>query len=116
MAITKKEAIKVLDGMEYDLLNKKDGYKEQTSEDKRHGDILDHAARMREQEMALLISVRDREKLHKIGAARERIEEGEYGICEDCGEDIEEGRMRAIPLAVQCISCKEVEEKEKGRS
>ena len=43
--------------------------------------------------------------LYNIEEALSRIEDGSYGICENCGEDIAEGRLEAIPEATRCVSC-----------
>lgn len=41
----------------------------------------------------------------EIRKALERIEDGTYGICAACGEDINEKRLQALPYAIQCINC-----------
>ncbi len=46
-----------------------------------------------------------REHLAEIAAALERVDAGTYGICEDCGRPIGEGRLEARPVARTCISC-----------
>lgn len=43
--------------------------------------------------------------LHKVEHAMERIESGEYGICESCGNDIPTARLDALPYAVFCVDC-----------
>src|SRR5881398_2952566 len=43
------------------------------------------------------------EELRQVQIARERLEEGKYGICVDCGEEIPAERLEAIPEAVRCI-------------
>lgn|SRR3989344_7382207 len=43
------------------------------------------------------------ERLKKVDAALKRIEDGTYGICVECGEKIEERRLRANPIARGCI-------------
>ena len=40
-----------------------------------------------------------------IQAALERIEDGTYGSCEDCGEDIGAARLKAVPEATRCVAC-----------
>ena len=45
--------------------------------------------------------------LEKITAALARIEEGEYGMCHDCGQEIAEKRLRALPFATRCKDCQE---------
>ncbi len=62
---------------------------------------------------SMVFRLRDREKflLRKIDKALERIEEGEFGICESCGEDISPKRLEARPVTTLCIRCKEEQEK-----
>lgn len=43
------------------------------------------------------------DKLAEVNAALQRLESGGYGRCEVCGEDIETGRLSAIPEAVRCV-------------
>ena len=45
-----------------------------------------------------------------VGGALERIENGTYGLCESCGEDITPQRLKARPVTTQCIDCKIKEE------
>jgi len=66
-----------------------------------------------------LIRIRSRESrlIRKINEALERIEDGSYGVCETCGEEIGIGRLQARPVATHCIECKtrmEAEEKTYG--
>ena len=50
------------------------------------------------------------ETLHKIDEALHRLEEGTYGYCFECGEEISEKRLRALPFAVRCKDCEEARE------
>ena len=50
------------------------------------------------------------ETLNKIEAALRRIGEGTYGECFECGEEIPEARLRALPFAVRCKDCEEARE------
>ena len=54
------------------------------------------------------LRIRDRESMliKKIRRSLEDIENGEYGICEDCGEDISIERLKARPVTSFCINCK----------
>jgi DnaK suppressor protein len=66
---------------------------------------------------ALNLRLRDRELvlLKKIDKTIAKMDEGEFGICERCGEDISAKRLEARPVAQLCIRCKEELEKvEKG--
>ncbi len=47
------------------------------------------------------------ETLKKIGDALMRLEEGPFGYCYECGSEIAERRLRALPFAVRCTSCEE---------
>jgi DnaK suppressor protein len=54
--------------------------------------------------------------LRAIDGALERLERGRYGQCEECGEEIEQARLEAVPFALYCVSCqREAEKVEKGR-
>jgi RNA polymerase-binding transcription factor len=46
-----------------------------------------------------------RREIQHIDAALQRIEGGEYGICRDCGADIDPRRLAALPYAVLCTEC-----------
>ena len=50
------------------------------------------------------------ETLNKIDAALRRLEEGTYGNCFECDEEISEARLRALPFAVRCKDCEEARE------
>jgi RNA polymerase-binding transcription factor len=50
------------------------------------------------------------ETLTKINEALGRLEEGAYGYCSDCGGEISEQRLRALPFAVRCKECEEARE------
>jgi DnaK suppressor protein len=58
------------------------------------------------------LRIRDRERrlLVKIDEAIGRIDEGTYGICEDCGEEIGIKRLEARPVTTLCIDCKTLQE------
>jgi DnaK suppressor protein len=66
------------------------------------------------------LRIRDRERklLSKVEEALGRIDEGTFGICEDCGEEIGQKRLEARPVTTLCIDCKtlqETREKSKGQ-
>jgi DnaK suppressor protein len=70
------------------------------------GDIYDQASSERDRELGLLLGDREREKVHAIDEALLRIEENEYGVCEECEEEIPLGRLKAMPFARHCVKCK----------
>jgi len=59
-----------------------------------------------------ILRMRDRERrlIFKIEEALQRLETGEYGICEECGEDIAIDRLKARPVTTLCIDCKSSQE------
>ena len=65
-----------------------------------------------EAERNFMLRIRDREHklIKKIKNALERIEDGTFGTCEVCGEDISIKRLKARPVTTQCIACKTKEE------
>jgi DnaK suppressor protein len=50
------------------------------------------------------------ETLNKVDAALRRLGEGSYGDCFECGDEISEARLRALPFAVRCKDCEEARE------
>ena len=65
----------------------------------------------------LLFRIRGREShlIKKIDEALEQIDAGTYGICAECGEEINIERLKARPVAPLCIVCKEEQEKMEKR-
>src|SRR5471030_3420056 len=55
------------------------------------------------------------ETLNKVNDALVRLEQGNYGNCFDCGEEIAEKRLRALPFAVRCKDCEEARENAEQR-
>jgi len=78
------------------------------------GDEGDRADIERTHEVSILLSVRDKEKLQGIEVALEKLREGTYGVCEECGDEIGGGRLRVMPLAKSCVSCQSRLEKEQA--
>ena len=73
-------------------------------------DVLDEGESAQadaQEEMEFALIEMKAETLNKIGLALQRVEEGSYGSCLECGEDIPEARLRALPFAVRCRSCEE---------
>lgn len=79
-------------------------------EDDRY-DEIDQATTDIEQSMRMRLRNREMLYIKKIDEALARIEEGTFGECEECGEDIELRRLEARPTATLCVSCKEDQER-----
>ena len=58
-----------------------------------------------EQELTLTLLGSDEDILDQVEAAIHRIEDGDYGRCEKCGEQIPKSRLDAIPYAADCVQC-----------
>jgi len=61
-----------------------------------------------QREIAALALERETESLIQVGAALERIDDGEFGICVDCEEPITAKRLAAVPWAAYCLNCQEL--------
>ena len=70
-------------------------------------DWVDLAAASHERELAIILNGNNEEVLMKVDQALEMIEEGTYGVCINCGKDIAQERLKAIPFTRLCINCQE---------
>ena len=75
-------------------------------------DTYDLASEERDREINFILGDRERGKLQSIEDALSRIDEGSYGICENCESDIAPGRLDAMPFSRLCVSCQAEQEKE----
>ena len=73
-------------------------------------DPTDRAALEADRNFMLRIRDRESKLIKKIKKTLERIDNGTFGICETCGEDISIKRLKARPVTSQCIDCKSKEE------
>lgn len=74
-------------------------------------DEVDLASSESEQSMSLRLRDRERVLLKKIEKVLKKIDDGDYGVCETCGEEIGLKRLEARPVTDLCIRCKEEQEK-----
>ena len=98
---------------------KKNTLNEMKLEDKnfawQKGDEIDHSLEDQERSMNLKLLGRHNFMLKKIDNALLKIKNGTFGICEECEGEIEINRLRARPVATQCIACKEEGERNEGQ-
>jgi DnaK suppressor protein len=79
-------------------------------------DPADRASHETDRNFLLRVKDRELKLISKVDEALKRIDDGTYGICELCGEEISEKRLEVRPVTTNCIECKtEEEEQEKGR-
>jgi DnaK suppressor protein len=112
------EIKEILAEMKHEILkNLEERIKSNDISDQREiGDIFDDADLEQSREFNLLLSTRERQKLEQIESALSRMENGEYGYCEDCGENIPVGRLKAMPFATLCVKCKSERESMEGHT
>ena len=73
-------------------------------------DPTDRASFESDRNCLLRIKDRERKLISKIKEALDRIENGTFGMCEDCGRPISEKRLMARPVTTHCIECKTEDE------
>ena len=71
-------------------------------------DSLDEVQYATERELAIRSLDRDSNLLRNVRAALDRIEEGSFGVCLHCDEDISPKRLAAVPSTAFCIVCQEI--------
>ncbi len=76
-------------------------------ENTRHGDFVDQASDDNEVHVNIRLLQTDAKLLRAIEAAISRIENGNFGRCSSCDEEISVARLNAVPWTSVCISCKE---------
>ncbi len=75
-------------------------------------DPTDRASLESDRNFELRIRDRERKLINKIRETLDRLEDGEFGVCESCGEEIGEARLRARPGTTLCIDCKTEQERQ----
>jgi len=122
---TREKYKKILLEMRAQILDQINGLSEDTlssSQRDSSGDLSGYSMHMADvgtdnfqRELALGLVSNEQQVLYRIDEALRRIEERTYGKCEECGQPIKESRLKALPFATLCISCKEKEEAGGGR-
>lgn len=79
-------------------------------------DALDEVQYAAERELAIRNLDRESHLLRNVRAALRRIEDGSYGICVHCEEEINPKRLNAVPWTPYCITCQEMADKHKDES
>lgn len=79
------------------------------------GDEVDIVSNEKENQMDFRLKARTAIYLKKVRKSLQKIEDGTFGECEECGSEISHNRLMARPTADLCIHCKEAEEKEENQ-
>jgi DnaK suppressor protein len=80
-----------------------------------HGDEMDVARSIAEAETHVNLIERSEDRLRLIDQALARVNNGTYGTCAECGEDIPRERLKALPFALLCVDCQHKRGKSRGR-
>jgi DnaK suppressor protein len=72
----------------------------------READFVDLASAESQLSQVVRLRTRERQLINKIRSALQAMQDGEYGICESCGDDISVKRLLARPVTSLCIVCK----------
>ena len=78
------------------------------------GDFADIAATSMDRETTFRLGTVETDAVAEIDRALQRIEDGTYGVCEECGERIPQGRLKVLPSAALCVACKRRTELREG--
>lgn len=76
------------------------------------GDVVDAALDSVHDEISSQLAEVESQELARTENALERMKEGRYGICENCGNNIPMARLQALPYATFCIACQRESERE----
>lgn len=79
------------------------------------GDEVDIVSVEKENQMDFRLKARNAIYLKKVKKSLQKIEDGTFGECEECGTEISHNRLVARPTADLCITCKEAEEKQENQ-
>ena len=71
------------------------------------GDMADSAEGDLQDELAFALMQMKAETLERTNDALHRLDDGTFGVCASCGDEISEARLRALPFAVRCTECEE---------
>jgi len=100
-----------LEAMSQDILDEAEKtLLEMTDQSDNYPDPADRATAESNRNFELRIRDRERKLLSKIKEAIERLDNGKYGICESCEDDISSKRLEARPVTTLCVKCKTAQE------
>lgn len=78
------------------------------------GDFYDDVDIEKDRQMYHMLGERERQKIRAIDEALKKIEDNEYGRCEECGEKINKNRLKVVPFARYCVNCQsEIERRQR---
>lgn len=103
----------LLNGMLSDILEKSEAtIEDMTESGEVYADPADRATAESDRAFTLRLRDRERKLIKKINQALQRIEDGDFGVCQECGEEISVPRLKARPMTTLCIHCKSKQEED----
>lgn len=78
-------------------------------------DALDEVQYAAERELAIRNLDRESQLFRQVRAALRRIEEGTFGVCVHCDQEISQKRLQAVPWAAYCLQCQEIVDRQQER-
>ena len=78
-------------------------------------DDSEHAEAEIQEHIAVAVLQMKGDALQRLRAALDRLDAGEYGFCDDCGREIAEQRLLALPFALRCTACESAHEQDEAR-
>ena len=107
------ELKKMLEDRRRELMSEVQGRMRDVRDTDKERDVLDQGESSEidiQEDIEFALIQMKSETLNKIDAALRRLDDGTYGDCFECGEQISEARLRALPFAVRCQDCEEARE------
>ena len=109
--LLQEERQRVVDAIEYLHKENPGSIEDETDDETTDNHIAETATVTVDREIDYTLEENSENVLSSIDGALERIQEGTYGNCVNCGKAIDEDRLAAIPWATHCIDCKRLEER-----
>jgi DnaK suppressor protein len=109
--LLQEERQRVLDAIEYLQKENPGSIEDETDDETTDNHLAETATVTLDREIDYTLEENSENVLSSIEGALERIDEGTYGTCVNCGNPIHEDRLVAIPWATHCIGCKRLEER-----
>jgi len=104
LTLIRETLIKEQVALAADIQNEEDKLQQQIEE---NPDLSDLADKRLHQEIVVSRLSLMNHRLTQVRAALKRLDEGKYGICARCGNEINPERLRAIPYTILCVNCQE---------
>ena len=109
--LLEEERRRVLDAIDYLHKENPGSNEDETQNDPSDNHLADTATETVDREIDYTLEENSENVLAAIDAALKRMEEGTYGKCVNCGKEIGEERLAALPWATLCIDCRRLEER-----